>query len=128
MVIETIAQLSPQVVICAVRPVASRHQERARARCLTRLLWELIELRVTELVFESRDGPLNNRDAATIANARRAGQAPKGMKFDFGDPYEEPLLWLPDAIAGATGSHLIGEGSGYFQGLPATRKLVVLDP
>jgi hypothetical protein len=128
LIIDAVAQLDPTTLACAVRPVAPHHQERARARCLTRLLWELIEHRVTHLVFESRDESLNNRDAVTIANARRAGQAPEDMAFDFGDPNEEPLLWLPDAIAGAAGAHIIGEGSEHFQTLPTSRRLVILDP
>ncbi|HEY5244898.1 MAG TPA: hypothetical protein VIJ60_04465 [Acidimicrobiales bacterium] len=126
-IIDTIAEIDPPTLICAVRPVAPYHQERARARCLTRLLWELGEHGITELIFEGRDEPLNNRDAATIANARRAGQAQERMTFDFGDPRREPLLWLPDAIAGAAGAHIIGEGSEHFLALPS-RRLLVLGP
>lgn len=128
LVIDAVSRLNPVAITCAVRPVAPHRQERARARCLTRLLWELTEHRVTNLVLEARDEPLNNRDAHTIANARRAKQAPDAMAFTFGDPSNEPLLWLPDAVAGATGTHLIGEGSEHFLALPESRRLIVLDP
>jgi len=49
------------------------------------------------------------------------------MTFDFGDPRKEPLLWIPDAIAGAAGAHIIGEGGEHFLTLP-NRRLLVLDP
>ena len=75
-------------------------QERARALCLSRLLWELAQLDVPDLTLESRQNR-DRHDASTIGPARRARRAHQALQFDHRRPHDEPLLWLPALFAGA---------------------------
>jgi hypothetical protein len=35
---------------------------------------------------------------------------PVGLQVQFGQPKEEPMLWIPDAVAGAVTAAELGEG------------------
>lgn len=43
-----------------------------------------------------------------VASLFGAGVIPRDMRVGFGRPLEEPMLWIPDAVAGAVGSTLRG--------------------
>jgi len=108
------------------RALRGERQERARALCIERMLWDLREMGVSEVVFESR-GRGNNKDARTIANAQRAGVAAKTMRYRFERPEEEPMLWIPDAVAGAASAQVTGE-TPYLDRVPgALVRLVAVD-
>jgi hypothetical protein len=97
--------------VAAVCPVPDpRRSERARRLCLSRLLWELRGHRLDRLVLESRRESFDRMDLAILGWARRAGLCPSWLACDFGLPVEEPLLWIPDALAGAVGQSLSGDG------------------
>lgn len=86
----------------AVRPLGDpRGQERARAQCIERVLWDLKLLGVDHLVLEARQERNNQRDRRLIIAAQKAGKASSSLEYSFGYPLEEPLLWIPDALAGA---------------------------
>jgi hypothetical protein len=118
-IIEVVARLRPLVLVYAARPTRPRGSERSRSICITRLCWDLKELDIERLVIEERDDPLNARDRRTIANARRTGHASGALAFEFRSPRHEPLLWLPDAVAGAVAMDLAGDGSHHVKVLPA---------
>ncbi|RQN02022.1 hypothetical protein EHW97_14805 [Aeromicrobium camelliae] len=80
-------------------------QERARRRCMDRLLFELENFGVSGVVFESRTQSLNKKDLEMVAALRGQGRL-KSLRVDFGLPSEEPMLWVPDAVAGAVGLDL----------------------
>ena len=64
---------------------------------MERLLWEICALGVRSVVVESRRSHQDDRDRAVVM----------GWRIDFGKPSgpdREPLLWLPDIVAGAVGS------------------------
>ena len=87
--------------------VDPRRQERARRRCLARLLWELAQRGDTTLVFETRQRA-DASDRRLIKDAERAGFA-RGTRYAFERPEDEPLLWLADAVAGAV-TRALGDG------------------
>jgi hypothetical protein len=98
------AQLHSHIVTKAL-PKLSR-QERARAHCLERLLWELKQHDTNNLVVEARQARNNSRDQSTILAAQMTGKAAAEVRYEFGLPTEEPLLWMADAIASAMAASL----------------------
>lgn len=113
--------------VYACRPVSPRRQERARALCLHRLPWDATGLGITELVFESRQARNDQKDRQTILRAQKAGRAPAELTYPFERPSAEPLLWLPDAVAGAVAAGLTGD-AGYLERLGKWVAISEIDP
>lgn len=110
--VSRVAELqSLEVVAVAVAQETpdERKSEQARTRCLWGLLAALDERGVQSLVLEHRQEHLDRRDRREIENVKRAGFI-VGTAYRHDRPMEEPLLWLPDALAGAVGLHLVGRG------------------
>jgi hypothetical protein len=103
-------------VVTYVTTVDPQCQERARRRCLLRLLWELDRRGVTDVVIESRQHR-DKYDRDSIAHAGRAGWATRPIRFEFGTPREECLLWLPDIVAGAAGRALADDDPRFLAAL-----------
>jgi hypothetical protein len=99
-------------VVVVAAPVDPRNLERARRRALTRLLWELAGRGVVRVVLETR-GRGDARDRKTVAYAQRSGWAPVTLRYEFGDPRAECLLWLPDIVAGAVGPAMAESDTRY---------------
>lgn len=86
------------------RPPTPRRQDRARAQCLKGLLWDLHQDHIGELVIETRQRRNDRKDRILILQAQEAGIASPDLRYRHARPKEEPLLWLPDAVAGAVSS------------------------
>jgi hypothetical protein len=87
-------------VVAVASPVDPRRQERARRHCLKRLLWELDQAGILDVVLESRrDQDL--ADQKHILHCQADGHVSATLVYGFAQPLTEPLLWLPDAVAGA---------------------------
>lgn len=115
--LEMIAELG--ITALAYATATPGRQDRARALCIEEMLWGLKELGASRVVFESRQARNDRKDARTIEQAKRAGRASPALEYDFRRPQEEPLLWVPDALAGVASAHVAGEDSTLFEGLPA---------
>ncbi len=130
--LEAITGLDVRVLAYACRPVAPSKTERARALCIGRLLWDLVAEddlgNVDELVLESRQEHNDRKDRKIIAAAQRAHRAPASLRYSHAQPSAEPLLWLPDAVAGAVSAHVAGETSRYLEALGERVQLVDLAP
>jgi len=87
-------------VMAVSTPIDHRRSERARRACLTQLLWELEQRDVGHVLFESRHDR-NRHDRAHILAMQKARHLAQPLRYDFGGPLQEPLLWLPDLVAGA---------------------------
>lgn len=96
-----IAQLALPALVAVASPVDHRRPERARRVCLTRLLWELRQRQVDYVVFETRQEHRDRQDRAYVLHAQKAGRASPALHYAFAGPLQEPLLWLPDLVAGA---------------------------
>jgi hypothetical protein len=86
-----------------------RRPERARRACLHRLLFELASHGVTLVIMETRTQSLNHKDAAAVDAFRSAQVIGPEIAVEHGYPSGvngEPLLWVPDIIAGAIGAEL----------------------
>lgn len=92
-------------------PVPLRGQERARGISLRRLVFELHDLGVTDVFLEARQDTLDRRDVTVVQGARY--DLPKGTRFriEHRRGGEEPLLWIPDIVAGVIRIGRAGESS-----------------
>lgn len=102
----------PHTVVVGA-PISPQRQERARRLCLERLLFELIELGVTQVWLETRTQSLNARDLTVIEAFRAKNSISESLTVRFAQPEQEPMLWLPDAVAGAVGGRLRSEDVAY---------------
>jgi hypothetical protein len=98
-ILETIVELEAFGIVISHR--GAHRQDRARALCLRALLWELWAADARALVIESRQARNDQKDRRTIVAAQKVGEASPDLRYSFRGPKDEPLLWLPDAIAGA---------------------------
>lgn len=90
----------PSIVVVGTE-LDARKQERARRKCMRRLLFELDRVGVGQVWLESRTQSLNRKDGRLIDALRGEQAISKDLRIDFGLPSEEPMLWVPDAVAGA---------------------------
>ena len=90
-------------------PTANK-QERARRLLLERALFSLSQAAVDDVLVETRHAERDLHDAEVIMALRHQGSVDGRMIIHHGRPGDEPLLWLPDAIAGAVGESLLGHG------------------
>lgn len=122
-----VGALGLRSVVVVVGGVDPRRQERARRRCLTALLWELDQRRVEQVVFESRQHR-DAEDRQMIAFALRSGWVEPTMRYDFAGPFDECLLWLADAVAGACAEALSGGDPAYLATLGDSVDVVEVPP
>lgn len=121
-----VAGLRLDALVVTARPVERTRQERARRQCLRRLVWELDRRRLSDVVLESR-GHRDADDRSMIAYALRAGWGSRELRYGFARPTDEPLLWLPDVVAGAH-ALAIGTGDCRYTAPLAARTQVVSTP
>lgn len=88
------------IVVTAAR-LDPKKQERARRKCLEQLLHRLVAADIERVWLESRDAVGNRRDLAMVASLRNTRVLPDSIRVDHARPLDEPMLWLPDSIAGA---------------------------
>jgi hypothetical protein len=73
----------------------------ARPAALLQLTEDLVKLDARRLVLESRGQAADRRDRQVIA--RVVGPRPE-LAYEHLRPHEEPLLWIPDAVAWSYGA------------------------
>lgn len=110
--VKTMQALGAPVRAYAVRAQGNK-LDRARALCLEGLLWELEELGIGELLFESRQEHNDAKDRRLIIHTQKTGGAPAQLSYRFERPSMEPLLWVADAAAGIVTTALSGEDTSY---------------
>ena len=93
----TLTQLPLQA---RVYTATARRDLDARVGILTRLVPDLVQLGTSRLVLE-RDDSLVVHDQRAIKQARSLARAADTLRFDHLRAVDEPLLWVPDAIAWA---------------------------
>jgi hypothetical protein len=90
-------------IVVVGSPLNPRKPERARRRCLERLMVELCALGVGQIWAESRASADNQRDRAMLGYLRTTRVVPGSLRMDFVTPLAEPMLWAPDIVAGVVG-------------------------
>ncbi|WP_432883833.1 hypothetical protein ACQPYH_42610 [Kribbella sp. CA-245084] len=109
LIAEAIARMDIAAILTVGTPMERSRQERARRCCLERLLYELDRFGVSEAWLESRRSVQDRRDLHLVDSARRKCLISKELTVRFARPAGEPLLWLPDAVAGAMSAAVLGE-------------------
>ncbi|GAA4721504.1 hypothetical protein APR04_001505 [Promicromonospora umidemergens] len=95
-----IAELDAWSIVVVGMPLDSKRQERARRQCMERLLFELDQIGVTAVHLESRHAALNKKDKTMAAALYSKTVISAALRVAFALPHEEPMLWVPDAVAG----------------------------
>jgi hypothetical protein len=106
---ESIGALSLPATVVVGMPLAKSKQERARAKCMGALLPELEAQGVTQVWLEARTPSLSRRDMCLVDALRSQRQITPAIRVDTALPSEEPMLWLPDAVAGAVSASRDGQ-------------------
>lgn len=114
-----VAELNLMHTVVIGVPLDQQRQERARRLCMQRLLHELNQLDVSHVWVESRTHSLNRRDMRMIDALRSQRVIPDSLTLDFALPSSEPMLWLPDVVAGAVGLYRRGDDPIPYQTLRA---------
>jgi hypothetical protein len=95
------------IVVVGV-PMAKRKQERARRLCMETLMPALEALGVSRVFMEARTPSLVTRDREQVANLVGKKLITKDLRVLSARPRDEPMLWVPDAVAGAVGAARAG--------------------
>ena len=87
------------------RPYTSAEKEPiARQWATGALLVDLLALGGWRLIVERREASQDERERGLIATAVRRGAAPADLSYGHLRTRDEPLLWVPDAVAWAYGA------------------------
>ena len=76
----------------------------ARRQALAAILSDSRDIGLDRIVIERRETGQDTRERRQIAAAIRAGNAPSALSYQHLSGYEEPLLWVADAIAWSYGA------------------------
>jgi hypothetical protein len=98
---ESIGALALPAAVVIGMPLADSKQERGRAKCMEALLSELEAQGVTQVWLEARTPSLIRRDMRLVDAIRSQRRITPAIRVDTARPRDEPMLWLPDAVAGA---------------------------
>ncbi|MFG1638592.1 hypothetical protein ACGFKX_27600 [Pseudonocardia alni] len=105
---EAIAAL-PALHLIVVKVDITAASERRRRLCLARLLPELDRHGVPEVYLEARETKQNARDMQILAAMRARREVGSQLRLHHQPGPQNPLLWVPDVVAGAVGSDRAGE-------------------
>ena len=104
LIITTIEQL-PLTHLIVVRDEDTSRPERRRRLCMERLLFELDQLQIATATFESRGPADDKRDRDMVGQLRARKTITSALRIEHEKGALEPMLWIPDAVCGATTSH-----------------------
>jgi hypothetical protein len=105
----TIGAVDMAAVVVVGVPMANRRQERARRLCMETLLPTLEQdYGVSRVFLEARTQTLTRKDREHVANLVGKRLITPALRVDSARPLEEPMLWIPDAVAGAVGADRLG--------------------
>lgn len=108
---QRLAAIDGMHIVVIGAPVPRRRQERARAKCLETLAFELQGYGVDTLYMEAREAELNARDIRTVAAARYRLPRHSRFRVEHLNGAAEPLLWAADIVAGACSAARRGDRS-----------------
>jgi len=85
-------------------------QERRRRQCLEVVLRELDIAGVTQVLIEARENKQNLRERQWVNDLRSGRRISSRLRVDHVAGPAEPLLWIPDIVAGTVNDQLKGSG------------------
>lgn len=113
LIVKTVLTAKVESVVVVGAMIDHTNQERARQQVLKHLLYELDQRQVSHALLESRHAERDRHDTKSIGQFRNAHYLSRRLSVSHGQPLQEPLLWLPDIVAGAAGDHRCGENQVY---------------
>lgn len=99
--VASIADLGALHLVVVGAGLDCKRQERGRRQCLTRLLWELQDCGVSQVMLDARRPAQNQRDMRLLAALRARQILGAGLRIDHVSGRREPLEWLADIVAGS---------------------------
>lgn len=105
----TIATVEVSAIVVIGAPLAQAKQERGRRKCLEALLPRPVDLGVSRVWLESRTDCLNREDDEFIRTMRGKRALPRSVRVFTARPGDEPMLWVPDTVAGAVNAACRGD-------------------
>lgn len=109
--LDTARTTLPALHVVVVRAAADECSERRRRLCLRRLLCELDQAGVVQVILERRQRRQDQADSQLLSALRAAKAVSNGLHMEHAAGTGEPLLWLPDFVAGAAGAAYRGAHS-----------------
>ena len=106
---KTLATVGVDSVVVIGNMIDTRKQERARRLLLGHLLGELDRRQVAALMSESRHAERDRHDLRAVGGFRNQRRVSRRLVVGHARPVQEPLLWVPDAVAGAVGDGRCGQ-------------------
>lgn len=106
----------PAAHLIVLRAGGTEHSERRRKLCLGLLLPELQSRGVGVVALEARENKQNQSDLRLLSGLRASRRLGPGLRMHHPRGPAEPLLWLPDILAGALSTARQGQGE-YFERL-----------
>ncbi len=98
-ILRTIVAMDPQVLIYRVdRETASME---ARRRCVQQLAQDACRLRLARVVLDTIDSVVDRDHSWIISGAQQVGHRTPPFAYHHQRRYEEPLLWVADAVGWA---------------------------
>lgn len=130
-IVDALRSLGPMTVVVSHLSKRNRKTERFRRKCLEALYYELAQMEVYDVTFESRSKAQDGYDRAHIVALQGQGLE-RRIRIQHLRGGDEPLLWIADAILGAVNSVHLDEPA-YLESLRETivfqhRTLDSLDP
>ena len=116
------------VTVFVQKDVPERKQERHRQHALWNIVPKLASRCQHSLIFEARERSQDRIDTKTLGSITKSKVGGPKFSYTFGRPLDEPLLWLPDIVLGATGLMLTGRTDRWWRRLPNKPELIHLDP
>jgi len=113
LIVKTILTARVESLVVVGTMIEHSNEERARQQVLKYLLFELDQRDVSHALLESRFPERDRFDMKSIGQFRNGKYLSRRLRVDHGKPLQEPLLWVPDAVAGAAGDHRCGHNSLY---------------
>lgn len=112
LIIKTITGAQVESVIVVGTMSDARNQERARQLVMKQMLWQLDQRAVTVVTLESRGVNRDAFDVKSFGQFRQAQIVSRRLTVCHARALQEPLLWVPDAVAGAAGDVRCGRDPG----------------
>jgi hypothetical protein len=112
-IIERVGRLPLMHLIVVRDDMPDARPERRRRLCMERLLYELDQLEVATVTFESRGPADDRRDVAMVGMLRASKTITSQLRIEHQKGPLDALLWVPDAVCGALTAERVGEPCYY---------------
>ena len=106
--VEAVAEMGLTATVFVNTVSGAREQERARRACLWQAVYALREEVPCHLLLDRRSSSQNRSDNREISSAIKSMRL-GGLTYAHGSSVDEPLLWLPDIVAGVVGAGFRGD-------------------